>query len=103
MTQATLTPGPGSPDGDTRPADGETGKGSGLIAGRPIEDRSFELVEVTAGAAAGVLIGGSVAGPAGMLIGGVAGAAAGLLGGEAVERHAGRAATTTDATDKGAH
>ncbi len=92
MTQATLTPGAAAPEAELE-------EESGLVAGRPIEDRSFELVEVAAGAAAGLLIGTAVAGPIGTVVGGVAGAAAGLFTGEAVERHAGRAATTTNAAD----
>jgi outer membrane lipoprotein SlyB len=92
MTQATLAPGP------TRTGE-EHDEEPGLVGGRPIEDRSFELVEVAAGAAAGMLIGSAVAGPVGTVVGGVAGAAVGIVGGEAVERRAGRAATTTDAGD----
>jgi uncharacterized membrane protein len=91
MTQATLAPGP------TRVGEEHEDDEPGLIAGRPIEDRSFELVEVAAGAAAGMLIGSAVAGPAGTLVGGVAGAVVGIVGGETIERHAGLAATTTDA------
>lgn len=70
----------------------------GLILGRPVEDRSFEMVEATAGFAAGVAIGAVVAGPIGAAVGGIAGAAGGFVAGEALERAAGRAATTTDAT-----
>jgi hypothetical protein len=70
----------------------------GLIAGRPAEDRSFEMVEVAAGAAVGLAIGSAAADPVWSLVGGVVGAAAGLLAGETVERAAGRVATTTDAT-----
>jgi uncharacterized protein YcfJ len=69
-----------------------------LVDGRPIEDRSFELVEIVAGATAGFAIGTAVAGPVGAVVGGAAGAVAGFAAGEAVERRAGRAATTTDAT-----
>ncbi len=70
-----------------------------LVLGRPVEDRSFEVVETGVGIAAGMAIGTAVAGPIGTAIGGLLGAAAGLVTGEAVERAAGRAATTTDATD----
>jgi hypothetical protein len=87
MRQATIVPEAVSEHEEAEP----------MLAGRPIEDRSFELVEVGAAAAAGLAIGTVVAGPVGMVVGGVAGAAAGLLTGEALERHAGRAATTTDA------
>lgn len=69
----------------------------GLIYGRPMEDRSFEVVEATAGLAAGVAIGAVVAGPFGAVVGGLAGAAGGFVAGEMLERAAGRAATTTDA------
>ena len=71
----------------------------GLIHGRPVEDRSFELVEVGAGIAAGLAIGTAVAGPVGSAVGVIIGAAAGMIAGEAVERAVGRAATTTDAED----
>lgn len=91
MAQSTLVPEP-----EARVEEPEA-REEGLVGGRPIEDRTFEMVEVAAGAAAGLAIGTAVAGPVGMLVGGVAGAAAGLLTGEAVERRAGRAATTTDA------
>jgi outer membrane lipoprotein SlyB len=92
MTHATLDPGPEAP-----PVEPEADPY--LVGGRPIEDRTFEIVEFAAGAAAGLMIGSAVAGPVGTVVGGVAGAAAGLLGGEVVERRAGRAATTTDAVD----
>ena len=68
----------------------------GLIADRPVEDRSFEALEVTVGMAAGLAIGTAVAGPIGTAVGGLVGAAAGLVAGEAIERAAGPAATTTD-------
>ena len=70
----------------------------GLIAGRPVEDRSFEMVETGVGIAAGIAIGTAVAGPPGAVVGGIAGAAVGFLAGEALERAEGRAAETTDAT-----
>jgi outer membrane lipoprotein SlyB len=89
---AIVTPTPGHP---SRSHDEE-----GLIAGRPAEDRSFELVEVVAGAATGLAIGSAVAGPVGTVVGGIVGAAAGLIAGEAVERAAGPAATTTDASEQ---
>ncbi len=73
----------------------------GLIAGRPVEDRGFEMVEVGVGASLGIAIGAAVAGPIGAAAGGVIGAAAGLVAGEAVERVAGHAAETTDATGQG--
>lgn len=69
----------------------------GLVLGRPIEDRSFEMVEVGACTAAGIAIGTAVAGPVGTAVGGLVGAAAGLVAGEAVERVVGRVGTTTDA------
>lgn len=93
MTQATLAPGPAK-------ADDEYDDEPGLVGGRPIEDRSFELVEVAAGAAAGMLIGTAVAGPVGTVVGGIAGAAVGVVGGEALERREGRAALTTDASEE---
>jgi hypothetical protein len=79
---------------DPREDTGETNE-PGLIAGRPLEDRSFEAVEVTVGIAAGLTIGSAVAGPIGTAIGGLIGAAASIVAGEAVERAAGPAATTT--------
>ena len=62
----------------------------GLIAGRPVEDRSFEMVEVGVGASLGFAIGAVVAGPIG---------AAAFAAGEAIERAVGHAAETTDATE----
>jgi uncharacterized protein YcfJ len=70
-----------------------------LAWGRPIEDRGFEAVETTGGLIAGLVVGSFVAGPIGAAVGGVAGAAGGFLAGEALERHVGRVAETTDATD----
>jgi hypothetical protein len=71
----------------------------GLIAGRPLEDRSFEVVEVGVGASLGFAIGAAVAGPIGAAAGIVVGGAAAFVAGEAIERAAGHAAETTDATD----
>jgi hypothetical protein len=87
MSQTIL---PNDPRGDT----GEPAE-PGLIAGRPLEDRSFEAVEVTVGIAAGLAIGSAVAGPIGTAVGGLIGAAAGIVAGEALERAVGPAATTT--------
>jgi hypothetical protein len=70
----------------------------GVAWGRPLEDRGFEAVEAGAGFVAGLALGTAIAGPIGAAVGGVVGAAAGLIAGEALERHEGRAATTTDAT-----
>jgi hypothetical protein len=69
----------------------------GLILGRPVEDRSFEVVEAGIGVAAGLAIGTAVAGPIGTAVGGLVGAAAGIIAGEALERAVGAAATTTNA------
>jgi len=87
-----------SPD-KTRAETKETieGREPGLVLGRPVEDRSFEMVETGIGAAAGLAIGTAVAGPVGTVIGGLVGAAAGIVTGEAVERAVGRAAQTTSA------
>jgi len=71
----------------------------GLVAGRPVEDRSFEAVEVGAGAVAGLILGTAVGGPIGAAAGGLIGGAAALVVGEALERHEGRAAETTDTVD----
>lgn len=71
----------------------------GLVAGRPVEDRGFEAVEVGAGAVAGLIVGTAVAGPIGAAAGGLIGGAAALVAGEALERHEGRAAETTDTID----
>jgi uncharacterized membrane protein len=73
-----------------------------LPPGRPLEDRSFEAVETTAGAAVGVAIGLAVGGPVGAAIGGVVGGAVAFEAGEALERSMGRAARTTDAVDEDA-
>lgn len=72
----------------------------GLVAGRPVEDRSFEAVEIAAGASLGIAIGAVVGGPVGAGIGGVVGAAAGFIAGETIEHAVGRAAETTDAVDE---
>jgi uncharacterized membrane protein len=72
----------------------------GLVLGRPVEDRSFEAVEIGAAAAAGVGIGTTVGGPFGAAVGGVVGAAVGLLVGERVERAAGPAARSTDTHER---
>ncbi len=94
MTETELAERPGA-DAVEGPAIEEPG----LIMGRPVEDRGFELVEVGVGAAAGLAVGTAVAGPIGSVVGGVVGAAAGLLAGERIERAAGHAAETTDAVD----
>jgi len=73
----------------------------GLVAGRPVEDRGFEVVEIGVGASLGIAIGAAVAGPLGAAAGGIVGAAAGIIAGEAIERAAGHAAETTDATEHG--
>jgi outer membrane lipoprotein SlyB len=78
----------------------------GLIAGRPVEDRSFELVEtgvgIALGVAAGIAAGTALAGAPGTVIGGIFGAivggAIGFGAGEALEQAEGLAAKTTDAT-----
>jgi len=70
----------------------------GLVAGRPVEDRSFEMVEVGVGASLGFAIGAAVAGPIGAAAGGVIGGAAAFVAGEAIERAVGHAGVTTDAT-----
>ncbi len=70
-----------------------------LVRGRPLEDRSFEVVEAGVGISLGMAVGTAVAGPLGTAVGGVLGCAAAIVAGEALERAAGRAATTTDATD----
>jgi hypothetical protein len=71
-----------------------------LPAGRPIEDRSFEAVETTAGAAVGVAFGIALAGPIGALVGGIVGGAVAFEAGEALERSMGVVARTTDATEE---
>jgi hypothetical protein len=70
-----------------------------LVAGRPVEDRSFEVVEVGAGAVAGMVVGTAVVPGVGTAIGGLVGGAVALVAGEALERHEGRAAQTIDAVD----
>ena len=80
-------------------ADLEDDGESNLILGRPVEDRTFEVMETGLGFATGMAIGTAVAGPIGTAIGGLVGAVAGLAAGEALERAAGRAATTTNAAE----
>ena len=72
----------------------------GNVFGRPVEDRSFEVVETGAGLLVGAAVGAAVAGPIGAAVGGIVGAAGGFVAGEALERAEGRAAETTDATDR---
>ena len=71
----------------------------GLIGGRPVEDRSFEVVEVATGASLGVAIGAVVGGPIGAAAGGVIGGVVGFVAGESIEHAVGRAAETIDATE----
>ena len=71
----------------------------GLVAGRPVEDRSFEVVEIGVGASAGLALGAVVAGPIGAAAGAVIGGVAAIVAGEAIERRVGHAAETTDATE----
>lgn len=84
-------------DPEVEPIHGSQPLEDGLVAGRPVEDRSFEVVETGLGVAAGVAIGAVVGGPPGAVIGGVIGGVAGFAAGEALERHEGLAAETTDA------
>jgi outer membrane lipoprotein SlyB len=91
MSQATLTDEPREEGKSVHEA-----REPGLVLGRPIEDRSFEMVETGIGVAAGLAIGTAVAGPVGTVVGGLVGAAAGIVAGEAVERAVGPAAETTD-------
>lgn len=72
----------------------------GLVLGRPAEDRTFEAVEIAAGAATGAGLGALAGGPIGAAVGGLVGAAVGAIAGEALERAEGTAATTTDATHR---
>ena len=74
----------------------------GPVAGRPVEDRSFEVVEVATGASLGVAIGAVVGGPIGAAAGGLNGGVAGFVAGESIEHAVGRAAETTDATESDA-
>ncbi len=71
----------------------------GLVAGRPVEDRGFEVVEIGVGASAGLAMGALIAGPIGAAAGVVIGAAAAVVAGEAIERRVGHAAETTDASE----
>lgn len=91
QTRATLEP-PESPAPAHEPVE------PNLVLGRPVEDRSFEVVEAGVGISLGMAIGTAVAGPIGTAVGGVLGGAAAIVAGEAIERAAGRAAMTTDAT-----
>jgi uncharacterized membrane protein len=81
------------PQAETRPEEEP-----GLIAGRPVEDRSFEAVEASVGLFTGAAIGAAVAGPIGGVVGGLLGLSGGIAAGEALERAEGRAATTTNAS-----
>lgn len=92
MPQATLSDKPTTETGTP----GEPG----LVLGRPVEDRSFEMVETGVGVVVGAALGTAVAGPVGAAVGGLIGGAVGLASGEALERVEGRAAETTDAGEK---
>lgn len=80
--------------GQARTKSGE----SGMLLGRPVEDRTFETVELVTVVAAGLIIGLELAGPLGAVVGAGVGALVGYNGAEALERAMGRVATTTDAT-----
>jgi hypothetical protein len=98
MTETILSPEPTEAPADLPEAVEEPIE-EGLIAGRPVEDRSFEVVEIGVGASAGLAIGAVVAGPVGAAAGAIVGAAAAIVAGEALERRVGHAAETTDATE----
>lgn len=83
------------PGSEVHPTEAHHGQ---LVPTRPAEDRTFEAVEVALGVAAGGAIGGAIAGAAGVALGVVVGAVIGATAGEVVERLAGPAATTMDAT-----
>ncbi len=94
-----------APEAEKRPEAEEGGTGmqpehrdeSGKILGRPVEDRSFEVVETGAAVAAGAGVGAAAGGPIGAAVGGVVGAALGAVAGEVVEKAAGPAAETMHA------
>jgi uncharacterized membrane protein len=90
MTQATLPRPHGAVDAEHQ---------HGLPT-RPVEDRSFEAVEITVGVVCGAVVGAVVAGPIGGVIGGVIGAAILFVAAEAVERSQGLASLTTDAQER---
>lgn len=98
MTQQTLPPEP--VDASEEPLD------EGLIAGRPVEDRSFEMVEtavgISLGTAVGLAVGTAVAAGPGTVVGGIIGAVIGgvigFVAGELLEQAEGEVARTTDAT-----
>jgi hypothetical protein len=71
----------------------------GALGGRPADDRALEVVEGGVGALIGLAIGVTAAGPIGALVGAIAGVLIGLILGEAFERHMGRVARTTNASD----
>ena len=71
---------------------------SGMLLGRPVEDRTFETVELAAAVAVGLAIGLELAGPLGAVVGAALGALVGYNGAEALERAMGPVASTTDAT-----
>jgi hypothetical protein len=67
----------------------------GLLFGRPVEDRSFETVELAAGAALGFAL-GALIGPLTAVVGALVGAAVGATAAEVVEELAGIVTRTTD-------
>ena len=98
MIELTPPPAPAVEPADVTEAVHDTFE-DGLVAGRPVEDRGFEVVEIGVGASAGLAVGAVVAGPIGAAAGAVIGAAAAIVAGEAIERRVGHAAETTDATE----
>jgi hypothetical protein len=73
----------------------ETEDEPGLLFGRPVEDRSFETVELAAGAALGLAL-GALAGPLTAVVGAIVGAAVGATAAEVLEELAGGVTRTTD-------
>lgn len=77
------------------PAIDDADEEPGLLFGRPVEDRSFETVELAAGAALGLAL-GALVGPLTAVIGAFVGAAVGATAAEIVEELAGAVTRTTD-------
>jgi hypothetical protein len=71
----------------------------GALGGRPADDRALEVVEGGIGGVIGLAIGVSVGIPVVTIVAVIAGALIALVLGEAWERHMGRVARTTNASD----
>jgi outer membrane lipoprotein SlyB len=83
-------------DQGDRPVEPVDEEEPGMLFGRPVEERSFETVELAVGAAIGFSAGAALGGLAGAVIGGLLGAAVGAGAAERLEHAVGAVGLTTD-------